>query len=347
MKSNTRVFVICPTLQVGGIANVAKTLHEEALNQDFDSTLITFYSAETTMGKNKGFVCGDFTQPKSIFSRLVTFYRKILWLRSEIRLSQDAFFLCLDPPSVLIVVLAFGSSVRSRVVGACFTPKELLTTSDFLIVRYIFAKVRKVIVPSRHSKVQIESINPFLKTSVVPCPLSSQAVRCSIMNTRKNEINVLFMGRLSNEKNPHTVLEIADAFPSISFEIAGRGPLEESMFARIKEDNLHNVDMVGWKEPEEFFPKSRILLMTSEHETFGLVVVEAWLHGLKVVASELSQGPKELIAAFGNGIVVKDSSKSDWGAAITQLNSTQREVNFERKILEGFAASTVFSAWMD
>jgi glycosyltransferase involved in cell wall biosynthesis len=347
LKSDSKVFVICPTLQVGGIASVAITLHEEAVSQEFDSTLITFYSAETEIGKYEGFVCGNFVQPKSFISRLFTFCRKVLWLKSEIRLKQDAYFLCLDPSSVLLVLLASGFSVSSRVIGACFTPKELLTRGDILIIRYVFAKIRKVIVPSKHSKIQMESIDPYLKTLVVPCPLSAHAVRCSTINARSKEIDVLFMGRLSKEKNPFMVLEIAEASPDISFEIAGRGYLEESMLARITESNLQNVDMVGWKEPEDFFPRSKILLMTSEHESFGLVVVEAWLHGLKVVASELSQGPKELITSLGNGVVVKDFSKSDWGAAIAHLAHMEGEVNFERKILEEFGAFTIFGAWVD
>jgi glycosyltransferase involved in cell wall biosynthesis len=346
LKSNTKLFVVCATLQVGGIASVAKTLHEEAISQDFDSTLITFYSAERGIADYQGFVSGNFTQPNSFISRLLMFFRKVLWLRRVIRMKQEAFFLCLDPSSVLIVLLAIGFSHSSRIAGACFTPKELLTRSDILIIRHFFAKIRKVIVPSRHSKIEIESINPLLRILVVPCPLSSHAVKCSMMNTRTNEVNIVFMGRLSKEKNPFMVLEIAEGFPANTFEIAGRGSLEEPMLARIQELNLHNVDLVGWREPEEFFPKSRILLMTSEHESFGLVVVEAWLHGLKVVASELSQGPKELIMDFGNGIVVKDFSKLKWGEAITQLNNQRPEVGFERKILEEFGAFTVFSAWM-
>ena len=45
MNEARTIFVILPTLKIGGIASVAKALHFEAILQGYDSTLLSFYSS--------------------------------------------------------------------------------------------------------------------------------------------------------------------------------------------------------------------------------------------------------------------------------------------------------------
>lgn len=96
----------------------------------------------------------------------------------------------------------------------------------------------------------------------------------------------LFVGRLSKEKGVSTLLKASE---KIKFPLAiiGDGTLEKSVLsARNK-----YISTKGWLQPHEVskaMGEAAFLVMPSEcYETFGLVVIEAFAHGLPVIASRL------------------------------------------------------------
>jgi glycosyltransferase involved in cell wall biosynthesis len=340
------IFVILPTLKIGGIASVAKALHFEAILQGYDSTLLSFYSSGDPSEYFQKSKCGNFREPSTLFARLLNLLRKANWLRSSVSDNPNALYLCLDPTSVLLVRLAMGSSANCRIIGACFTPYNLLFLSDILIIKLLFPKIRKVIVPSSSSRAEIASVHSEINLAVIPNPLSQESIVCSIRNSRREEIDAVFYGRLSEEKNPFMAIQVAEIAPQFSFEIGGFGHLETSMKSFIHDINMQNLRIVGRKPPSSFLPRSKVLLMTSFYESFGLVVIEAWLHGLKVISSNLSSGPVELIQTFGNGVVVDGKDPKSWMEALDSLLTSKSEEGFERKILDTFSSYTIFSSWI-
>lgn len=99
-------------------------------------------------------------------------------------------------------------------------------------------------------------------------------------------VGALFAGRLSPEKGVATLLE---AWSGIDYPLflAGDGPL----LAGVEDEGNPQIHRLGWLSRDELSSRmwqAAFLVVPSEwYETFGLVIIEAFAHGLPVIASRL------------------------------------------------------------
>lgn len=112
----------------------------------------------------------------------------------------------------------------------------------------------------------------------------------------------LFAGRLDPEKGLHlalsALLELRRAGYDVSLDIAGTG--DAAYIARcqqfVAEHQLEQaVRFLGWQDMTQIYPRYQVLLMpTCMREPFGLVLIEAMMHGLNVIAPN-AYGPAEIL----------------------------------------------------
>ncbi|MBQ9271410.1 MAG: glycosyltransferase family 4 protein [Alphaproteobacteria bacterium] len=71
----------------------------------------------------------------------------------------------------------------------------------------------------------------------------------------------------------------------------------EKICSLIRQNNLENeIDLIGWvQDKDEFFDSIDIFVLPSRFEPFGIVLLEAMLHG-KPIVSSLAEGPAEIFA---------------------------------------------------
>lgn len=114
----------------------------------------------------------------------------------------------------------------------------------------------------------------------------------SLVKESKRE-KVLFLGRLSHEKGVKTLIQAWKTL-DIPLKIAGDGPLIEM----VKATTHPSIMTLGKISPSQVtmeMAKARFLIMPSEcYEGFPMVLVEAFAHGLPVVASNLG-GMSEIV----------------------------------------------------
>jgi len=101
-----------------------------------------------------------------------------------------------------------------------------------------------------------------------------------------NELQALFVGRLSHEKGVATLLSAWGKI-SLPLHIVGDGPL----YAKAQNSGLNTVVVFGRLTSDEVslkMSKASFLVMPSKwYEGFPMVLVEAFSHGLPVIASRL------------------------------------------------------------
>ena len=121
-----------------------------------------------------------------------------------------------------------------------------------------------------------------------------------------------FVGRLSEQKNPLFLVEIAKELldkkeQNFIFYIVGDGELREELEKKIKENNLESYFFLrGWSEKvEEDIRNFDIALMISKWEGFGLVVCE-YMAAKKPVIGVSVGGVKDIIENEKNGILIKE-----------------------------------------
>lgn len=116
---------------------------------------------------------------------------------------------------------------------------------------------------------------------------------------------LLGMGRLHTAKAHDISLKALKALPDAHLWIAGVGPLEEQLKAlAVSLGVLDRVRFLGWRrDASALYRTADVCLFPSRYEPLGNVVIQAWAHGLPVVAAD-SQGPQALIRDGQDGLLI-------------------------------------------
>jgi glycosyltransferase involved in cell wall biosynthesis len=134
-----------------------------------------------------------------------------------------------------------------------------------------------------------------------------------------DEFVVGFVGRLEEQKNLQTLLDAFSGLPAaIRCVIVGEGTQRPALERRIEAEGLTNVVLVGYRpDARELIPAFDRLCLPSRWEGFGLVLVEAMLQGVPVIAANAGAIP-ELLQRGRFGVLFDPDRPDDLREAILQ-----------------------------
>ena len=159
-------------------------------------------------------------------------------------------------------------------------------------------------------------------------PLKEYQEEALMKGKISDKLKIFWAGRLINWKNPDYLINVAKKLKEnkISFhiDIAGNGPLEDSLQAMIKENGLENEIVLLGAMPQEkvreHMEKANIYLFTSNREEgWGAVLNESMNSGCAVVASETAGATNLLISDGINGRVYKNDSADELCNIVLEL----------------------------
>lgn len=132
---------------------------------------------------------------------------------------------------------------------------------------------------------------------------------------------LLALGRLHPNKGFDVLLDAMAALPHHYLWLGGGGPLERELKKQAEAIGIaERVRFIGWQEhTPPLFAAADIFVCSSRHEPFGNIVIEAWLHGVPLVAAA-SEGPAALIADGVNGLLVPVDDAAALAAAVARLS---------------------------
>ncbi len=129
------------------------------------------------------------------------------------------------------------------------------------------------------------------KTSIITNVVDYDMVNLKGKEDYDKSYDLLFVGRLCEAKHPFlfvdVVKEISKKMPNVCAVMIGDGDMKDSLLERIKEYDLqNNIDMTGFeKNPFKIISKSKVVLMPSSFEGFGLTAIESMCLGKPVLNS--------------------------------------------------------------
>lgn len=191
-----------------------------------------------------------------------------------------------------------------------FFYKKILTVSDSIEKEYVFGKFIKNKIECIGNPTDIELIH-----------------QKAIEYTIDKKYDLIFLGRLTAPKNPKLLLEVFNDLilkrPNISIAVVGAGDQFESFNESIHKNNLQdNIEMYGFMEnPYPVLNASKIMILPSKWEGYGLVAVESLSLGIPVICS--GAGGLKNIVNSSCGKICKN--KDDYVQEIIELLDNEQE----------------------
>ncbi len=188
------------------------------------------------------------------------------------------------------------------IVGSRKRAKEVLKRPSWGFLKWYFNQCDAVVAPTESTARELEA-HDFENVEVVPSGVDVERFRPVKSGFAESEgigkSYVLFLGRITLEKNVETVLEVAKLMPETQFVVAGKGPRLEGM----KEKAGKNVFFAGFVPDDkmaELYSGASAFVMPSRTDTQGLTILEAMACGTPVICRP-ERGPKELVKEGKNG----------------------------------------------
>jgi glycosyltransferase involved in cell wall biosynthesis len=177
------------------------------------------------------------------------------------------------------VIISEDSSITTQI------KTDKFPNARYLLLKLTYPFAHKIITLSSIGKIKLLHILKNISSSKIITlqnwlPLAySQKIH--LLPTTSRPVDILFIGRFVQQKNPirfiNIINQIHQTFPSVRCQMVGYGPLESTMQSHISQLNLHNnISIIPpTTNPRSYYSNSKILLLSSDHEGFPLVLLEA------------------------------------------------------------------------
>lgn len=163
------------------------------------------------------------------------------------------------------------------------------------------------------------------KLCIIPNPVDENIFSLKPEKETNNSITIICISLFRPEKRLDivisTIYNLIKKGANITLKIIGDGPLKSDIKKQIKSLKLiDNVQLLGYLNQSEIIKQlhiSDMLILASEVETFGVVLVEAQMCGLPVVSTDCG-GPRDIITKE-TGKIVKPKSINSLTAGINEI----------------------------
>ena len=263
-----------------------------------------------------------------------------------------------------ILVFSFQANIYAVIVCKLFGVK-IITRSNTssqgwsrnylknLLFRFFLKKADHIIANSKIFKKELEKkfnvkvsciYNPLKKNEIIN--LSKEKLSFPFFEKKGNEIKILNIGRLTDQKDQETLIRAVNRInKDIPFKLAilGKGINNSKLQTLINYYNLNNkVKLAGYnKNPYKYINSCDLFILSSKFEGLPNVLIESLLLKKYIISSNCPTGPKEIIKnnKFGDLFKVGD----DKALSKLIINFFFNKKKLEKKIILGYKSLNRFN----
>ncbi len=176
----------------------------------------------------------------------------------------------------------------------------------------------KIIAVSPKTKKDLKKIKSSETSVIIPNGIDLEEI--NKINPSSVKSDILFVGRLIKEKNTDLLIKslvtVKKTFPDIKCTIIGEGPEKQSLEKLTEELKLGaNIRFLNFLEDYHnvlaYMKSSKVLVLPSRREGFGMVVLEANACGIPAVVIDYPMNAaRDLVENNKNGFIAGNSEKS-------------------------------------
>jgi glycosyltransferase involved in cell wall biosynthesis len=217
-----------------------------------------------------------------------------------------------------------------------------------LFLRFAKNKVDSFIAISKTTKNKLMSktgIN-YKKINMLYNPIEPSLYQKIYLTKNSNIFSIGFAGRLVERKGIAVYLDAAkiilNKYDNVFFLVSGDGPGKSRVIDIIKQINSPSkLSYLGYtQEMSQFYSKLNCLVVPSLWEPMGMVIIEAQMAGVPVIASDIDTF-KELITDRYNGILFESESLQD---LVDKIELLMKDRDLQKSIIyNAYEGSKKFS----
>lgn len=351
-----KIMAVIPSLPFGGAERVLSLLSREWAKYH-DVVVVVFD------GSNPAYRCGG----RMIDLRLPAPSGKLVALRVAAASAGHLFALMqrerpdrviafMEPANFPAAVAAACSGQRRRLTVSVRVDPSMLSRFRRILMPWLYRIPERVTAPSQGVAAHLIRMGlPANKVSAIPNPV---LVREAVPPRPRSPLSspfVLGVGRLHPQKGFDRLLQAfaATAHPPVHLAIVGDGPQRADLFSLARalgiEGRLHlpgtACDVSPWYRNAECF------VLSSRHEGWPNVIMEAMSHGCPVVSFQCDYGPEEMIEHRRSGMLVPQGDVAMLAHAIDQVIDDgplrRRLVAEGRRRAAQFRVQRIAPLWID
>lgn len=352
-----------------GIATTHKIHYEEDRTEEYYYPLFSEF-----MEKNKVDVAiiHHFQSDLAAFQRIkmehrckfVVFYHKSDTALSYTRMSCEVFFRdmkkslgnIIKPSNGRSAIQNFRDAVhvvytkgvnflhRKERIGVQLQLYRLSERFGILSPSYKESIVKKLGLEDGNKIIAIPNSLPFSREVDETCLGEKQNVVLMVARLEERVKRVTLALRIWNE------IEKTKRFENWSFQLVGYGTDEQYILEYAKKLKLKQFEFMGrTNHPESFFRKSKIFLMTSNEEGFGLTLIESSLFGCVPMAFDSYASLHDILEDGRNGIIVPNNDVKLYSQKLARLMSDDEgRIRLARSAMENsqrFKSEEIGNKW--
>lgn len=285
------------------------------------------------IGDYKGLIKSILLFPYALYF-YISFLRKLKKERVDVILMSGF--------SEKLLVTALSPFFSIPVVWIEYGRLETIFPRNFYLPKVLYRLVksipRKVIVPSKNTMLSLmeDGRVSLSKLTLIPCgvaiPGKKQYIRGEVLPDCENAFIIGNVSRLTKEKGQefliHAMPEVIKHIPSAKLLLIGNGPDRSRYSMLIQDLGLEErVIVTGFvSDPYDYYPLMDLFVFPTvwELEGFGVVLPEAMVHHLPIVAARTGPVP-EIIDDQKTGILVPPGDSHAIAEAITNFYNNTRK----------------------
>lgn len=232
-------------------------------------------------------------------------------------------------------ILGMAKSMRTKTLYTGHMTADLLTSPIFMkpfkgiltrALVNLYGKFDRIICVSRGQAKRVEQFNISSRVHYVSNPVDFEAQPLMAQSTG-GCFTVLFVGRLSSEKNIGYLLEGFGRFskqcPQSKLLIAGHGVMEPELRRQVEQLDLKEkvffLGQVAHSELPKYYSSCDVFVLPSLKEVFPLVALEAMRFSRPVIVTNRILCADEVVDHEKNGYIVDAANPGDLAKKLSLL----------------------------